>query len=202
MIGCPLCETYTPHEHPERLTQEGRKPRIRTKKLIIWFCDQGDVAFCRPEYFRRIIAEARLYPDKTIYFQSKSPSYFEQFVGEFPSNVILLTTLETNKDEGYELISKAPKPSVRYKDFLALNYPRKVVTAEPVMDFDLDIFVDWMNSIKPEYVWLGLNSRPRQVHLLEPSHEKLLLFLDKLEQRGIKTVVKGERLLALLGEYY
>ena len=36
------------------------------------------------------------------------PVYFERFLADLPDNVILLTTLETNRDDGYAAISKAP----------------------------------------------------------------------------------------------
>lgn len=46
--------------------------------------------------------------------QSKTPSCFQKYLSFLPENTYLLTTLETNRDEGYEKISKAPKPSERY----------------------------------------------------------------------------------------
>jgi len=64
--------------------------------------------------------------------------------------VILVTTLETNRDAGYGEVSKAPVPSERYRQFLDLEYPRKVITAEPLLDFDAEVFADWMAKIKPE----------------------------------------------------
>ena len=36
---------------------------------------------------------------------------------------------------------------------------------EPVMDFDVPIFLDWIVALRPEYVWLGYNSKPKQVWL-------------------------------------
>ena len=107
-----------------------------------------------------------------------------------------MTTLETNIDEGYRNISKAPLPSERFRDFLDLDYPRKVVTIEPVMDFCLDGFVDWMVQLKRqdslEYVWFGFNSKPKQVQLPEPTIEKAQTFVDKIIQNGIE--VRGKSL--------
>jgi len=131
-------------------------------------------------------------PDKTYYFQSKRPEYFQWFLEHFPENVILLTTLETNRDAGYDKISKAPVPSDRYQQFLSLDYARKVVTIEPVMDFDVDDFAKWIVSIHPDYVWLGYNSRPRQVSLPEPSEEKLAELATILTRQGI--AIRGKDL--------
>ena len=107
-----------------------------------------------------------------------------------------MTTLETNRDEGYERVSKAPVPSVRFKDFYELDFPRKVVTIEPVMDFDLDEFFEWMMKLKDqgslEYVWFGYNSNPDKVQLPEPSEEKAQEFVDLLMAAGIE--VRGKSL--------
>jgi hypothetical protein len=111
--------------------------------------------------------------------------------------VILVTTLETNRDEGYKAISKAPVPSKRCEQFRKMDYPRKVVTIEPVMDFDTEIFFSWILDIKPEYVWLGFNSHPKQVHLPEPSKEKVVEFMGRLRAERIE--VRGKDLRGITG---
>jgi hypothetical protein len=42
-----------------------------------------------------------------------------------------------------------------------------------------------ITSVKPEHVWLGLNSRPASVHLPEPSAEKLVALEKRLTAAGI-----------------
>ena len=129
------------------------------------------------------------------YFQSKKPSCFAPFLADFPENVILLTTLETNRDEGYRAFSKAPLPSERYRQFKSLDYPRKVVTVEPVMDFDLRVFGQWIRSLRPEYVWLGFNSKPGSVAIPEPSPEKVQKLVEILTRAGIE--IRGKELRGL-----
>jgi hypothetical protein len=107
--------------------------------------------------------------------------------------VVLLTTLETNRDAGYSEFSNAPSPSERYRQFLDLDYPRKVVTVEPIMDFDLETFTEWIFKLEPEYVWLGYNSRPRQVQLPEPSTGKFRELVRILELAGIPVRLKEVR---------
>ena len=132
---------------------------------------------------------------KTYYLQSKTPECFKPFLSAFPDNVALLTTLETNRDAGYEAISKAPPPSVRYEQFRMLAYARTVVTIEPVLDFDLPIFVACIREIRPEYVWLGFNSKPESVELPEPPVEKVQELANELIGTGIE--VRGVKLRAL-----
>ena len=121
------------------------------------------------------------------------PEFFQQFLGELPENVVLVTTLETNRDEGYEKVSKAPLPSWRYAQFAALEYPRKVVTIEPVMDFDFHRFCDMIEYLRPEYVWVGFNSHPKSVDLPEPSVETVRMFIAALGQGGISVREKDMR---------
>jgi len=186
---CQRCYAYTPHCHPERL---GKIPSAK----IIFVCGSADISLCPPEFVRQIIAEIRQHNDRTLdktyYFQSKRPECFRPFLADFPENVILLTTLETNRDEGYPAISKAPPPSVRYAQFKALDYPRKVITIEPVLDFDLDVFVSWIRAVKPKYVWLGFNSKPESITLPEPSEEKVQALANRLIAAGIE--VRGKTL--------
>jgi len=189
MHNCSKCYNYIPHTHEDRLA------KIPSAE-IIFVCGNSDISFCDPDYTKRIIDAVKIHnrrcPDKTYFFQSKKPSYFEPFLKEFPGNVILLTTLETNRDEGYREIAKAPLPTDRYRQLLELNYPRKVLTIEPVMDFDLDIFSSWIVELAPEYIWLGFNSRPKQVHLPEPSENKLLEFINIIQSHNI--TIKGKDL--------
>ena len=99
---------------------------------------------------------------------------------------------------GYEAISSAPPPSERYRQFLALEYPRKIVTVEPVMDFDVDVFASWIINIKPELVYLGLNSKTKP-RLPEPSPDKLVTFAKLVSAAGIPIVGKTLRGLELPG---
>lgn len=191
---CKKCYKYTPHYHSNRLRTIPSKP-------IIFVCGNSDISFCRPDFIRQIIERIKEHnkrcPQKTYYFQSKKPACFEPFQADLPDNVILLTTLETNRDGGYAAISKAPPPSVRYEQFRALKYPRKVITIEPVIEFDLRTFVSWIRSIRPEYVWLGFNSQPDAVTLPEPPEAKVQKLADRLLDAGIEVRGKTLRGVAL-----
>ena len=129
------------------------------------------------------------------FLQSKNPQYFETFLKTLPENTILLTTLETNRDADYDKVSKAPPPSVRYEMFKHLDYPKKIVTIEPIMDFDLEVFVEWIVSIKPLAVFIGYNSHPT-VPLTEPDMEKTLDLIVALKNKGIRVLTKELRKMA------
>lgn len=194
-IGCPDCYDYTPHYHPERL----KTCKIPSSPIVFVY-GTGDISFYTPGFVietLNIIDAHRPRMEKTYYFQSKAPSVFNRYLRWLQENsdkVILLTTLETNRDEGYREISNAPFPSIRFHDFYELDYPRKVLTIEPVLDFDLDEFVEMVLELHEqgslEYVWFGFDSK--RCGLPEPSMEKAQRFVDILHDHGIE--VRGKSL--------
>jgi hypothetical protein len=187
------CGLYTPHEHENQLDLK----KIGNER-IIFVCGDSDIYFARQAYMKKVFEVMRqdTKRGRLWFIQSKIPKCFEQYLAELPENTLLLTTLETNRDEGYDKISKAPPPSVRYEMFKHLDYPKKIVTVEPIMDFDLDIFVDWIVSIKPLAVFIGYNSHPKKVSLPEPNMEKTLDLIVALKNKGIKVLTKELRKMA------
>ncbi len=176
--NCGLCYDYAPHFHEERL---GRIPNSR----IVFVCGCSDVSFAPEDALRKIIRTVRERgkPDQIFYFQSKRPECFEPYLGELPENAVLVTTLETNRAEGYPAVSKAPAPPVRFDQFKALDWPRKVLTLEPLLKFDCGELVEMVRGIDPEYVWLGLNSKRRAAALKalpEPSAEEFWKLRESL----------------------
>jgi len=192
-IRCNECFNYTPHYHPERLR------RIPSASNV-FVCGTGDIAFCKESFVWEIfevIDNHRPKIKKTYYFQSKDPYCFNEYLDWFRANqdkVILLTTLETNRDEGYRKISKAPPPTKRFIDFLELDYPRKVVTIEPVLDFDFGYFINMIMAFYKqeslEYVWFGFDSK--KCGLPEPTIKKAQDFVNALIHCGIE--VRGKSL--------
>lgn len=183
---CEGCQQYAPHEHPERLSR-----LYRDKTIFV--CEDGDIAFARPEYMARIFDVIRADQKKRNWLlQSKNPKCFEQYLSLLPENTYLITTLETNRDIT-KLISKAPDTSIRLRDFKALDWDRKFVTVEPIMDFDFDEFAQQIVSIKPLCVFIGYNSKPKKVQIPEPSKEKTLALIRKLESEDIRVLTKEMR---------
>lgn len=179
---CTMCYNFEPHTHPDRLD---KIPSADT----IFVCGNGDISFCDPKFTIEIIESIKKdnlkKRRKTFFLQSKRPTYFQQFLDKLPDNVKLITTLETNRDIGYKTISKAPVPSIRYKQFLELNYPHKILTVEPIMDFDLKEFVKMIIDLKPELVHMGVNSRHKSLQLLEPTPKKFEQLKATLIKNGI-----------------
>jgi len=188
MRGCLQCQNYKPHEHPERLT---RIPNER----IIFVCGDADITFAKKGFMKKVFqAMKKDRKEGRIWFvQSKNPSCLKQYLSLIPENTYLLTTLETNRDKNYNKVSNAPKPSKRYKDFLKLKWKKKIVTVEPIMDFDLDPFSKMIISIRPKGVFIGYNSHPKSVPLPEPTWDKFLALWRLLRRNGIRVLPKETR---------
>ena len=185
---CDECKKYSPHEHSYRLD------RLYGDK-IIFVCTTGDIAFANPDFMKRMLQVMKR--DKKTgrvwLLQSKNPSCLEQYLPLLPENTYLVTTLETNRDERYEKISDAPKPSVRYAAFKALDWSKKIVNVEPIMDFDLEIFEDWIVDIDPVAVFIGYNSKPYAVSIPEPDKKKTWMLFNNLKNRGMKVLPRDMR---------
>jgi hypothetical protein len=91
-----------------------------------------------------------------------------------PPDSILGTTIETNRD--YH-ISQAPNPRARVLGICDLLCPR-MVSIEPIMDFDLDVLVAWINQINPDFVSIGADSKGH--NLQEPSADKVDRLIQEL----------------------
>jgi len=196
--ACGACARYEPHEHPERLD-----PRRIPNAAIVFVAGNADLCFATAGYRARIIDTIKAanirHPERTYYLQSKKPLCFQSHVRDLPDNVILVTTLETNRDAGYAAISKAPTPEVRWRQFRELDYGRKVITIEPMLAFDPELFAAWIADCAPEYVWLGYNSRPRQAPLPEPTESDVRKLVALLLDAGIHVRGKDLRGLTIEG---
>jgi DNA repair photolyase len=133
------------------------------------------------EVIKKILTFCRKFPN-TYLFQSKNPARFKDFIGLLPKNSIIATTLETNRDYN---ISKAPSPNERYKDFRSVKYNRKMISIEPILDFDLDEFLTWIKNISPEFVSIGADSKNN--NLKEPNPDKIKKLIQEIK---VNTKVK------------
>lgn len=121
---------------------------------------------------KRVLEKCKEAEDNLYLFQSKNPRRFGKF--SFPENIILATTLETNRD--YH-ITNAPKPRRRARHFRKViraigDDVTTLVSVEPIMDFDRKIFKKILKDIDPDLVSFGADSKSND--LLEPTFEKTI----------------------------
>lgn len=130
-------------------------------------------------YIIAVLEYCNKFPENTYLFQSKNPKRMQSIAFTFPPKTIFGTTLETNRDLK---VSKAPTPIDRTRAMYGLS--RIMISVEPVMDFDLDVFFEMLSSLEPEFVSIGADSGGH--NLPEPSPKKLKALIEKL--RGVTEV--------------
>jgi hypothetical protein len=77
------------------------------------------------------------------------------------------------------------------KGVRSLDYPRKVLTIEPLIDFDPDEFAQPIIQLDPEYVWIGFDSHSKDVIYPEPPMPKVKALIEALKKAGAKVKLKN-----------
>ena len=144
------------------------------------------------EWIQRTLNHCSKYFTNKYLFQSKAPYYYDKFDTYFPPLSILATTIETNRTFPQMGNAMATQERGKYLGFLReRGYPR-VVTVEPIMDFDLPEMVAIIKSAYPSGVNIGANTNYR-VLLPEPEPGKireLIAALSKFTKVKIKKNLK------------
>jgi len=138
-------------------------------------------------WIERVVGHCNQYPDNTYLFQTKNPYNFNKVKG-FLKNVILGTTIETNRNNN---LDNAPKRYFRSGCMEKEWMKRKMVTIEPIMDFDVMILRGMIKNINPEFVNIGADSKGH--NLPEPGWfkiGKLIKELEKFTQVNLKDNLK------------
>ncbi|MDP2158106.1 MAG: DUF5131 family protein [Nitrospirota bacterium] len=167
---------------------EGRMKRQFKPRQFIFVAYMGDICFCARERVEEILARIRVEPANNFLFCSKNPGIYFWWNLEFPPNLYLGTTIETNRD--YQL-TRAPAPLLRMRGLARVAHPKRFVSIEPIMDFDLEILISWIHFLNPAIVEVGADNYRN--HLVEPSGAKIEELLESLRD-FVPTVVEKQGL--------
>ncbi len=122
----------------------------------------------------------------TYVFQTKNPERlvdYAEYMATLGLDVILGTTIETNRQELLERFSRAPMAESRSMGMAALG-GRKFITVEPIMQFDLAEMVRLIVAAQPEWINIGADSKRH--HLPEPTQDEVFALVSALQHRGIE----------------
>jgi DNA repair photolyase len=131
------------------------------------------------EWIYKVLVHTRKYPENTYLFQTKNPSRYFMFGQELPDNAYIGTTIETNREYGY--MGNTPSPldrAVALKDSMSKERKR-FITIEPIIDFDIGIFVATLYRARPDFCYIGADIGNN--HLPEPEPEKIRELIKQLE---------------------
>lgn len=148
------------------------------KNNVIFVQDMGDLfsESVPTAFIEAILRHLNDYPENTYLFQSKNPERMLLFETLYPPKSILGTTLESNREYN---ISKAPSINQRVIAFEKIKL-RKILTLEPLLDFDIDLFIQLIKFANPEWINIGADSKNH--HLIEPSKDKILKLIEELKK--------------------
>jgi DNA repair photolyase len=132
------------------------------------------------DWIEAVNAHVRKYQENQYLWHTKNPGRMLELAHKgcytVAGNPAICTTIETNRwrpDMGL-----APRPDARFRDMARISGMKKMITIEPVMDFDITDFCTDIARVRPLQVNIGADSGRNR--LKEPSEEKLRLLVDWL----------------------
>jgi len=155
---------------------------------LVFVTSMGDL-FCDGvpnTWIKRVIdtVNEKAYSQKFLW-QTKNPKRMLDFIDFFiEDRDILGVTIETNRPYDFSRkISDAPHPYLRLiaTHWIRNNWKGELfVTIEPILGFDLELFVKCLREIKPDWIWIGYDNHG--FNLPEPPLEKTLELIEELEK--------------------
>lgn len=136
----------------------------------------GDISFAGLDLINYLLDELHSQPEVNFLFCTKNPIRYLTWPPPFPDNLYFGATIESTEDYGF---SKAPPPGQRYSAMLHLEHPRKLISIEPICDFNLVRLLKWVYDIRPEIVEIGADNYHND--LPEPPWEKVEKLIKGLE---------------------
>jgi len=173
----------------------GFKPSLNTKEFrvkfgkgdLIFVSDMGDMFgnFISEDWIRQVFDHTRRFPEADFLFMTKNPERYIELQQHIPENAILGATIETNDDDivATDKVSNAPLPSQRLEAMRELDWKRKIVSIEPILDFELTTFATWIEEINPFIVYVGYDNYCH--HLREPTLKHTMELIHELSNTSL-----------------
>lgn len=166
-----------------RLNEGEFKTKFK-KGEFVFVSDMGDLFgdFVPHDWISKVLNYIHGFPKVFFLFLTKNPERYQKFLADMPDNAILGATIETNRDKIYveNTISRASLPSIRYNAMKNLEWDRKFVSIEPILNFDLETFCSWIEEIYPFMMYVGYDNYHNK--LPEPPLKKTLRLLEEVSR--------------------
>jgi protein gp37 len=165
---------------------DGFKPAIckaelnkKFKDKFVFAVDMGDLFgnWVPSNWIQQVVDAVKQSPDSNFLFLTKNPERYYEFIETLPSNVVLGATIETNRTYP---VSNAPTNKERYCLMANLPWNNKLISIEPIMDFDIEILVSAIKAISPAIVYVGYDNYNN--NLPEPPLAKTKMLIQELEK--------------------
>jgi hypothetical protein len=120
--------------------------------------------------------------------QTKNPARFLDYIKTIPFNTWLCTTLESNREYPH-IYGDSPSIADRVKAFAEIdnaqqpyNIHPKMITIEPVLDFDITDFIRLIKSCGPLVRQVNIGADTGNNKLPEPPKEKVIELIAELKK--------------------
>lgn len=174
--------------------RDGFNPHLVEKELsrkfkpgdFVFVGYMGDISFASPPIIIDLCQRISEQPDVKFLFCTKNPSCYITWGTDFPDNLYLGATIETDRD--YHELTKAPPPEERFMAMEALKHEHKFISIEPLMEFHLRTMVDWIKEIGPEIIEIGPDNynnklpEPCWSHPDQKAPQKVTCLLETLRE--------------------
>ena len=185
--GCTYCSTNKlaaqypvikkKYSGPIRLEEKELKTNLKSGNFI-FVCAQNDLFAegVQEDFVNRIIEHCKKFDNRYL-LQTKNPKGLFKYY--FPENFEFCVTMETNRWYP-DIMKNCPHPVKRASYMNSLYvWNKSYITVEPIMDFDLGIFVRLIKQCSPIQVNIGADSGNK--NLPEPPKEKVIELIEKLK---------------------
>jgi hypothetical protein len=157
------------------------------KGELIFVSDMGDLFgdFIPSNWIKRVLEYTARFPKTHFLFLTKNPLRYSEFLHQMPENAILGATIETDNDQILldNKISEAPPPSIRHIAMRDLDWDKKFISIEPILDFELETLSLWIEEILPFLVYVGYDNYNNKLN--EPPLSKTLRLIDRISENTL-----------------
>jgi DNA repair photolyase len=188
--NCGYCSTGSlRNRFPNLKDKYSGPPRIIESELIslgsgkfIFVCAQNDL-FAEnipAEIIERILSHCREFPENRYLLQTKNPERILDYLEEIPDGSVIATTIESSR-QYLEIMDDCPPPINRAVACHKIaNYFSVMVTVEPVLDFNLELFSEILRLSRAYQINIGADSGNN--NLPEPNKEKLARLIERIPE--------------------
>lgn len=146
-------------------------------------CSGNDLGVAPIDVKVQILRKCREEERNFYLIQSKNPYGFKEVESEFPRNIIIGTTIETNRKDLCKAVSNAPEPYWRVRGMLLFRRYLEMISVEPKMDCDPDVLASWIRAIGPNFVSIGADSGNN--NLVEPTPNRVQDLIERIERHTL-----------------
>lgn len=180
---------------------------MKGEKERVIFIDHMNDLFAedvKSHMIRKVLKHCAQFLMNKYVFQTKNPQRYDEFMpqlmalNDWSQGVMLGATIETNRSTAS--ISKAPPQINRLVSLVNLcrsTMFQPFITVEPILDMDVDVFVDWLLMIRPMFVNIGADSK--NCNLPEPDARKITRLIERLRCAGIE-IREKHNLARIIGD--